>query len=420
MSARKTKNPEPEMPQAAMPLDEDAPAAAGGILAIVHTNPALVLTDPKRFSEFYDAVAAEARSITVDLTTARGRGEIASMAHRVARTKTAIDEAGKKLNEAARAQINVVDEARRRIRTELDALRDEVRKPLDDWEAAEAQRVKECQEAVDWLTVAAVVRADEGAATVRDRLAALASYDEQDASWAEFRHRIAQAKAAAHESLTEALARLEREEADRVELARLRAEAEARAEAERIATAEAAQKEAARVAAEKTERDRVEAEKREAERLERERHAAAEAARREAERKAREEREAAEAAHAAEVARIRAEAEKAEKARAAEAARIAREEADRQAAAQKAHQAEVARLKAEADRLAAEEAARKAAAEKAAAEERARAADRAHRGAVMKAAKEALIEHAGLDEDGAKRVVMAITGGHVPSIFIRF
>ena len=407
------------MSQAVMTMEDDAPAS-GGILATIRTNPALVLTDPKRFSEFYDAVAAEARSLRVDLTTVKGRDEIKSMAHRVARTKTAIDEAGKKLNETARAQINVVDEARRRIRAELDALRDEVRKPLDDWEAAEAQRVKKCQEAVDWLTVAAVVRADEGAATVRDRLAALASYDEQDASWAEFRHRITQAKAAAHEALTEALARLEREEADRIELARLRAEAEARAEADRRAAEAAAQKEAARVAAEKAERERVEAEKREAERLERMKQAAAQEAQQAAERKAREEREAAEAAHAAEVARIRAEAEAAERARAAEAARIAREEADRQAAADRAHQAEIARLKAEADRLAVEETARKAEAERIAAEERARAADRAHRGAVMKAAKEALIEHAALDEDGAKRVVMAITGGHVPAVAIRF
>jgi len=407
------------MSQAAMTLDDDAPPA-GGILAVVHTNPALVLTDQKRFSEFYEAVAERARAIKVDVTTAKGRDEIKSMAANIAKMKVAIDTAGKNLNEAARAQIGVVDEARRRIRAEMDALRDETRKPVDVWEAAKAQHDKECQEALDWLTGAAVVRADEGAETVRGRLSALAGYDEQDASWAEFRHRVAAAKAAAHEALTEALARLEREEADRIELARLRAEADARAEADRMAAEEAARRDFERKAIEDAERAEAEAEKREADRTERMKQAAAQEAQQAAERKARQEREAAEAAHAAEVARIRAEAEAAEHARAAEAARIAREEADRQAAVDQAHQAEVARLRAEADRLAAEEAARRAEAERIAAEDRRRAADREHRGAVMKGAKEALMEHGGIEEDAAKKIVLAIAAGSVPAVKLVF
>ena len=407
------------MSQAVMTMEDDAPAATG-IVAVVHTNPALVLTDQKRFSEFYEAVAAEARSLKVDLTTGKGREAIASMRHRIRRMKVAIDKAGMALNAGKRAEIDLVDEARRHIRAEMDALAAETGKPLDEWEAAKAQHDKECQEAVDWLTGAAVVRAEDTTETVRVRLAALASYDEQDASWGEFRGRVAQAKATADEALTAALERLEREEADRIEFARLRAEAEARAEIDRRAAEAAAQKEAARVAAEKAERERAEAEKRETERMERMKQAAAQEAQQAAERKAREEREAAEAVHAAEVARIRAEAEAAERVRAAEAARVAREEADRQAAADRAHQAEVARLKAEAHRLAAEEAARKAAAEKAAAEERARTADRAHRGAVMTAAKEAIMEHGGIEEDAAKKIVLAIAAGSVPQVAIRF
>jgi hypothetical protein len=38
----------------------------------------------------------------------------------------------------------------------------------------------------------------------------------------------------------------------------------------------------------------------------------------------------------------------------------------------------------------------------------------------MRAAKEALIEHAGLDAEQAKAVVLAITGGHVPAVEMRF
>jgi colicin import membrane protein len=52
----------------------------------------------------------ETDALDADVTTEKGRKAIASMAYKVARTKTAIDEAGKKLNEEARARINAVDE----------------------------------------------------------------------------------------------------------------------------------------------------------------------------------------------------------------------------------------------------------------------------------------------------------------------
>jgi hypothetical protein len=86
-------------------------------------------------------IEAEVRSHVPDLTTAKGRKEIASLAHKVSRSKTALDDAGKALNEEARAQINAVDAERRKVRDRLDALRDEARAPLDKWEADEAARV---------------------------------------------------------------------------------------------------------------------------------------------------------------------------------------------------------------------------------------------------------------------------------------
>lgn len=38
----------------------------------------------------------------------------------------------------------------------------------------------------------------------------------------------------------------------------------------------------------------------------------------------------------------------------------------------------------------------------------------------MRTAKEALMEHGGLDEDAAKKVVLAIAAGSVPAVTIRF
>jgi colicin import membrane protein len=112
------------------------------IVALVEANPVMVLTDAKKFSEFYDAMRRETDALEADVATDKGRKAIASMAYKVARTKTAIDEAGKKLNEEARARINAIDESRREIRKQLDDLKDEVRRPLTEWEEAEASRLE--------------------------------------------------------------------------------------------------------------------------------------------------------------------------------------------------------------------------------------------------------------------------------------
>ena len=83
------------------------------IATIVEANPALVLVDDKKFEDFYEHVNAEANATPVDLSTDKGRRAIASMAHKIARTKTAIDDAGKKLNEESRERADA--EAKERI-----------------------------------------------------------------------------------------------------------------------------------------------------------------------------------------------------------------------------------------------------------------------------------------------------------------
>ena len=84
----------------------EAPKAGSNIVALVEATPAVVLTDKRKFSEFYEGMKAECDAHVPDLTTEKGRKAIASLAYKVARTKTAIDEAGKALNEDARALIN--------------------------------------------------------------------------------------------------------------------------------------------------------------------------------------------------------------------------------------------------------------------------------------------------------------------------
>lgn len=71
---------------------------------------------------------------TADTTTEKGRKAIASMAYRVAQSKTYIESYGKELAAELKELPKLVDANRKYARDFLDALKDTVRKPLDDWE----------------------------------------------------------------------------------------------------------------------------------------------------------------------------------------------------------------------------------------------------------------------------------------------
>lgn len=77
-----------------------------------------------------------------DLSTVTGRKAIASMAFKVARSKTTLDDLGKKLGEDIRGKLKTIDNERKKIKDKLDALKNDVRKPLDEWEEKEKKRIE--------------------------------------------------------------------------------------------------------------------------------------------------------------------------------------------------------------------------------------------------------------------------------------
>lgn len=315
-------------------------------------------------------IEAEVRAHVPDVTTKKGRDAIASLAYKVARSKTTLDDAGKALTEEQRRQIAVVDAARRSMRDRLDALKDEARKPLDAWEAAEQERVAALKARMVRLRDAVPSEeTPEAFAALIARVEATAIDD----TWQEFTAEAAQVKDAT-------LSRLR----DAAELVRLRAEAAARAEADRLAAEQAAEAERQRVAAEAEARRKAEEERLAAERA------------------ARIEREKAEAAERA--------AQEAEARAKAEAERQAKEAADREAALHR----QLAEAKAREEAAAQAERDRIAEASRAEEEARAkRAADAAHRARVQSAIAAAL---EGYMDMGAMGVADAIIGGTIPHV----
>ena len=264
----------------------------------------------------FDRIAEQARSVVPDLSTDKGRKAIASMARKVASSKTAFDAHGKELKEQYTAITSKIDADRKLFRDQCDALRDEIRQPLTDWENAEKDRVAKCLEFLDEITELAKPEFLGNAAWQLKGYIDTLSDLKIDSRFMEFEDQAKLAKFETLEVLRKALADREKYEAEQAELERLRIAEQQRIQQEREA-------QIAREAAEKATREAEEKARFEAERVQREK---AESKQREARLKA--EKEAAElrAVQAAENERKRIEAEQfaqAEAERKAEEVRLA-------------------------------------------------------------------------------------------------
>lgn len=282
------------------------------LVVIEKKNAMAVFTNNDQLDPLIELIEKEARSLVPDVTTKKGRDAIASMAHKVARSKTYIDNAGKDLVAELKALPKQIDESRRVARERLDALKDEVRRPLTEWEAEQAR-------------IAAEKAAEEERQRIEaEQKAALEALRKQ----VELDHEMALLMNDAFDrEQAEKKAEAERQRIAREEEIKRQAEEKAKREAaekaQREIDAAAAREREAILAKERAERERIEAQQRAereqreaAERAEREKQAAVEAERR----KAQEEAD-----------RIRREAEQREQARLAEEKRKADEQARREA-----------------------------------------------------------------------------------------
>lgn len=339
----------------------------------------------------FDRIAEQARSVVPDLSTDKGRKAIASMARKVASTKTAFDAHGKELKEQYTVITNKIDADRKLFRDSCDALRDEIRKPLTDWEQAEKDRVAKHEASIR------AVRSlyDENTANQEANVIKGYIFDleklEIDLTFEEFEQEAKLAKLETLEKLRTALVAREKYEAEQAELERLRKEQAEREQRERDE----------RIAKEAADKARIEAEAKalaEKQRFEREQKEQAELAERQ-------QREAAERE-----ARLKAENE----------AALLREEQLKQQAIERERQAEIDRQNAiEQERLRIErEQVAKAEAELK--EQQAREANKAHKKKISNEALKGLMAINGVSEELGKEILQAIHKGEVPHVSIKF
>lgn len=244
-------------------------------LAVIDIKPeqAPALYVPNGLDQFLEQIRAEVNEVP-DLSTAKGRARVASLSAQVSRSKTAIGKPGRDYLRHLKEAVKPAEAELRRFVNACDELRDEVRRPLTEWEA-EQERIKAEEEAsLAAEALAKQVASDHEIALLMDR-----EFDRlrEEARAESERQRIAheeelkrQAAEQARRDAEEAAQR-DREEAARRE-AELKAAAE-RSERERIEAQQRAEREKKEAA------ERAECEKQEAIAAERRRQEEAEAAR---------------------------------------------------------------------------------------------------------------------------------------------
>lgn len=286
-----------------------------------------------------EKLRAHAANAPTNVVSLRGRKEIAAYAYKFATSKTFLEGIGKELADEQKAIPKKIDAARKMLKDTCDELRDQVRRPLDEWEAAEGARVKAHQEHIARLIALRTPPADLRAETLFALVEDARSIDDGPAC-EEFQGETEREKSLTVDTLLALFEQRKSFEADQAELAELRkmkaerdaAEAKAaaeRAEAERLAEFERESADRARAAAEiavRAEQERAEASAKAAQEAQERRERELQAAAAESERKA----QAAIAEAAATEARLKREAEQA---KLAEEAETRRREANKEHAA---------------------------------------------------------------------------------------
>lgn len=111
-------------------------------------NPIQVFSSKKELSEILKEIETEAKSRVIDISTEDGEKELASLGYKIARSKTYLDDAGKKIVEEAKKQVKEVDELRKFARDSLDELKAEIVRPLTEKKERERQRIESLEAAM--------------------------------------------------------------------------------------------------------------------------------------------------------------------------------------------------------------------------------------------------------------------------------
>lgn len=193
----------------------DAPNTETTFAVAPTFSPGAILQDSNKGDELLATIEAELAKQNPDTSSEKGRKAIASFAYRIARTKTAIDDAGAE-------KVKDINATRKRMAAKLDELRDRARQPLTEWEEADKKRLAECNEVIEFLRTSARVSLTAKSVDVTAKLVEVQSVTIDPDRFRELTQLATDLRTSAIDELKTAIETLQTREREAEELARLK------------------------------------------------------------------------------------------------------------------------------------------------------------------------------------------------------
>ncbi len=208
---------------------EKKPAAPGTEIAVRHTAQQIVamFSNDKGLDPVIDEIRKQIEAETFDVTTEKGRDRIGSVARQIGSQKVKLEKAADTLTEDWRVKTKAVTSEKTRMAKEMDALRDKVLAPREEFQNRETDRVKAHEDAIAAIAGLPLWMDGNGIAflptaeQVQQRLEKLPALFQRD--WQEFGDRATKEHERVQEAMNKLLAERKKHEEDQAELARLRA-----------------------------------------------------------------------------------------------------------------------------------------------------------------------------------------------------
>lgn len=230
MAARKTKAAD----AAADTSTVETPVTELVKLPEITADKAPAIFGHNSLGQFVDLVRAAVIDEVPDLATDKGRKRIASLAATVSRSKTAVDAAGRAYLKKLKEMTKPIEAELREFETAMDELRDQVRAPLNAWQAERDAAEERLQDAIDQVVTRFTLDPD---ATVEEITGALFGLEQEPLTVEDFGHRLEEAEQKRTYGitvLTEALAKRQQYENEQAELVENRRKIAALEEEKRI------------------------------------------------------------------------------------------------------------------------------------------------------------------------------------------
>lgn len=179
-----------------------------------------LVTSQKTFDDFLAYLKGVIGAFKVDLSTKTGRAEVASVAHQIIRSKTAIKDAIATEKKKFREIINSYDERYIEIEKVLDTMSVEFRKPLTDWEVAEQakaeaekKRIDHCNTVMARLREAQIIALGTTSDQVLERLRKISDFEIEAGTFLEMHHTAVELQAETIQILRDGASMLVKQEA---------------------------------------------------------------------------------------------------------------------------------------------------------------------------------------------------------------